>query len=392
MGFVDAKLVNSDFLDEPINHLNYIESIERYGKNAYVFEDNDTSKRIFRNLISSSVLLFEDSTIRSTLIEKLKSDDLYYFFKNHGKLGQCLNLILGNSYFSNGDFNTVCEYMNMTAIRALNKEFLDAFSTVIKEHLDAEDALEWIKKRFNVDLSSYSDLGAAILDTEGWKLMIKSGPFMSCACTTKWFTDKVVEARHTRIWRTANRDYYTDDGKHYTKEGTADGKDIATDALKLLETQGIVTEEYLTIVDSAYQRLEDALLWFAQNNAISSLKGYPELINVFINNERCINYLIQYPDVLKEAFNDETFARALLGNTTVKAKLTADSNANAKVTELVTNLTTLDGQLRTISKSWEMLNTNASTLYRSDDVRAKVTALLTKVTNMDTIVNEVKAL
>ena len=138
--------------------------------------------------------------------------------------------------------------------------------------------------------------------------------------------------------------------------------------------------------------MEDALLWFAQNNAISSLKGYPELINVFINNERCINYLIQYPDVLKEAFNDETFARALLGNTTVKAKLTANSNANAKVTELVTNLTTLDGQLRTISKFWEMLNTNASTLYRSDDVRAKVTPLLTKVTNMDTIVNEVKAL
>ena len=167
MGFVDAKLVNSDFLNEPINHLNYIESIERYGENAYVFEDNDTSKRILRNLISSSVLLFEDTTIRSTLIEKLKSDDLYYFFKNHGKLGQCLNLILGNSYFSNGDFNTVCEYMNMTAIRAMNKEFLDAFSTVIKEHLDADDALDWIKKRFNVDLSSYSDLGAAILDIPG---------------------------------------------------------------------------------------------------------------------------------------------------------------------------------------------------------------------------------
>ena len=90
-----------------------------------------------------------------------------------------MNLILGNSYFSNGDFNTVCEYMNMTAIRAMNKEFLDAFSTVIKEHLDADDALDWIKKRFNVDLSSYSDLGTAILDTEGWKLMIKSGPFMS---------------------------------------------------------------------------------------------------------------------------------------------------------------------------------------------------------------------
>ena len=182
------------------------------------------------------------------------------------------------------------------------------------------------------------------------------------------------------------------DGKHYTSEGTADGKDIAVDALKLLQTQGIVTEEYLTVVDSAYQRLEDSLLWFAQNNAISSLKGYPELIDVFVNNEACINYLISYPDILKEALNDETFARALLGNSSVKTKLTSDSNANAKITEFNANLTTVDTNLKSLVSSCTAFTGNSSSLYHSSDVMTKVNAMITKINALDEIINEVKSL
>ena len=392
MGFVETKMINSDFLNEPINHLNYMESIERFGDKSFLFKDNHSSKRILKDLISSSMILFENDSIRSTLIKNLKSDDYYYLLKDNNNLGQCLNLLLGVTCFSTGDFNDVCEYMNMTSIRSMNSNLLSAFSKLMKEHLESDDAITWIKERFSIDLSSYDTLEKAILNSDGWKSMIKSGSFMSCACTTEWFTDKVVEARHVRIWRTTNSDYYTDDGKHYTSEGTADGKDIAVDALKLLQTQGIVTEEYLTVVDSAYQRLEDSLLWFAQNNAISSLKGYPELIDVFVNNEACINYLISYPDILKEALNDETFARALLGNSSVKTKLTSDSNANAKITEFNANLTTVDTNLKSLVSSCTAFTGKSSSLYHSSDVMTKVNAMITKINAVDKIINEVKSL
>ena len=392
MGFVETKMINSDFLNEPINHLNYMESIERFGDKSFLFKDNQSSKRILKNLISSSMILFENDSIRSTLIKNLKSDDYYYLLKDNNNLGQCLNLLLGVTCFSTGNFNDVCEYMNMTSIRSMNSNLLSAFSKLMKEHLESDDAITWIKERFSIDLSSYDTLEKAILNSDGWKSMIKSGSFMSCACTTEWFTDKVVEARHVRIWRTTNSDYYTDDGTHYTSEGTADGKDIAVDALKLLQTQGIVTEEYLTVVDSAYQRLEDSLLWFAQNNAISSLKGYPELIDVFVNNEACINYLISYPDILKEALNDETFARALLGNSSVKTKLTSDSNANAKITEFNANLTTVDTNLKSLVSSCTAFTGKSSSLYHSSDVMTKVNAMITKINAVDKIINEVKSL
>ena len=92
MSFVDVKLLNSDFLNEPLNYLTYIDSIEKYGDNSYMFNQTEKTKSLIRDLISNSTLLFQDKNINECLIRNLKSDDLYYFFKNNKKLGQCLNM------------------------------------------------------------------------------------------------------------------------------------------------------------------------------------------------------------------------------------------------------------------------------------------------------------
>ena len=34
MGFEELKFLNSDFLNEPLNYLNYIDSLEKYGENS----------------------------------------------------------------------------------------------------------------------------------------------------------------------------------------------------------------------------------------------------------------------------------------------------------------------------------------------------------------------
>ena len=48
MGYDETKMINSDFLNEPLNYLMYIDSIEKYGDNYYMFAQDDVSKQKFR--------------------------------------------------------------------------------------------------------------------------------------------------------------------------------------------------------------------------------------------------------------------------------------------------------------------------------------------------------
>ena len=199
MGFVETKMINSDFLNEPLNHLNYIESIENHGGESYMFDTDDISKKRLHDFLAKTAILFTHKELHEILIAKLTGEDWYYFFKGNSYVGEGLNNILENTYFSKGNFDSICEYMNMTAIQALDDKMLNGFGRVMEEHLEAEDALDWIKKRFNVDLSSYNNMSEVILSTDGWKAILQNKPLMCCATTSQWFTEKVVEARQMRI-------------------------------------------------------------------------------------------------------------------------------------------------------------------------------------------------
>ena len=379
MGYAEVKTINSDFQNEPLNYLQYIDSIEKYGDASYVFKQADVPKKIFRELISKSTLLFTHDTIYKTLIKNLKSDDLYYFFKNHKKLGECLNMLLGVNAFSSGDFNSVCEYMNMTAIRDLNDEFLHGFSLVVEEILKSDNALPWIKDRFGVDLSSYSTLSEAILSAEGWEAMLKSGPCMACLSTTQWFNKEVVQAQYKRIWRTSNSDYYDDNGTHYTAEGTADGANISTDALKVMKDNHLVTEDRLTLMDSAYKRLKDALYWFAQNESVSALKNYRELLEIFVSDDQCCQYLADYPDVLTDCLEDLEFANQIFGSSLAFNKIASSHDATEALVNFIANIQVSYDCLNTIKSSLALIPQNSSRIYNSEPLKDKVNATLDDV-------------
>ena len=379
MGYAEVKTINSDFQNEPLNYLQYIDSIEKYGDASYVFKQADVPKKIFRELISKSTLLFTHDTIYKTLIKNLKSDDLYYFFKNHKKLGECLNMLLGVNAFSSGDFNSVCEYMNMTAIRDLNDEFLHGFSLVVEEILKSDNALPWIKDRFGVDLSSYNTLSEAILSAEGWEAMLKSGPCMACLSTTQWFNKEVVQAQYKRIWRTSNSDYYDDNGTHYTAEGTADGANISTDALKVMKDNHLVTEDRLTLMDSAYKRLKDALYWFAQNESVSALKNYRELLEIFVSDDQCCQYLADYPDVLTDCLEDLEFANQIFGSSLAFNKIASSHDATEALVNFIANIQVSYDCLNTIKSSLALIPQNSSRIYNSEPLKDKVNATLDDV-------------
>ena len=52
MSFIDDKLLNSNFLNEPLNHLAYIQSLENKGENSFLFDDH--SKDQLKDLLLNS--------------------------------------------------------------------------------------------------------------------------------------------------------------------------------------------------------------------------------------------------------------------------------------------------------------------------------------------------
>lgn len=391
MGFVETKMINSDFLNEPLNHLNYIESIENHGEKSYMFDTDDISKKRLHDFLAKTAILFTHKELHETLVTKLTGEDWYYFFKGNSYVGEGLNNILENTYFSKGNFDSICEYMNMTAIQALDDKMLNGFGRVMEEHLEAEDALDWIKKRFNVNLSSYKNMSEVILSTDGWKAILQNNALMCCATTSQWFTEKVVEARRMRIWRLSTQDYYDDNGTHYTKAGTTDNKNITTDALELMKTNNLVTEEYLTLTDTAYARLKDALLWFAQNESITALKKCKDILSVFCDDESCCKFLANNPTLLTECLNDRAFASAIFNSTLARDTIKANTNANNALNAFVTAIQTANTTLSKIGSGLDQIPIAVSTANKTDGLKDSIKPLMEEVTSVNVAVQEYRS-
>lgn len=391
MGFVETKMINSDFLNEPLNHLNYIESIENHGEESYMFDTDDISKKRLHDFLAKTAILFTHKELHEILIAKLTGEDWYYFFKGNSYVGEGLNNILEITYFSKGNFDSICEYMNMTAIQALDDKMLNGFGRVMEEHLEAEDALDWIKKRFNVDLSSYNNMSEVILSTDGWKAILQNNALMCCATTSQWFTEKVVEARQMRIWRLSTQDYYDDNGTHYTKDGTTDSKNITPDALELMKTNNLVTEEYLTLTDTAYVRLKDALLWFAQNESITALKKCKDILSVFCDDESCCNFLANNPTLLTECLNDRAFASAIFNSTLARDTIKANTDANNALNAFVTAIQRANTTLSKIGSGLDQIPIAVSTANETDGLKDSIKPLMEEVTSVNVAVQEYRS-
>ena len=391
MGFVETKMINSDFLNEPLNHLNYIESIENHGEESYMFDTDDISKKRLHDFLAKTAILFTHKELHEILIAKLTGEDWYYFFKGNSYVGEGLNNILENTYFSKGNFDSICEYMNMTAIQALDDKMLNGFGRVMEEHLEAEDALDWIKKRFNVDLSSYNNMSEVILSTDGWKAILQNKALMCCATTSQWFTEKVVEARQMRIWRLSTQDYYDDNGTHYTKDGTTDSKNITPDALELMKTNNLVIEEYLTLTDTAYVRLKDALLWFAQNESITALKKCKDILSVFCDDESCCRFLANNPTLLTECLNDRAFASAIFNSTLARDTIKANTDANNALNAFVTAIQTANTTLSKIGSGLDQIPIAVSTSNETDGLKDSIKPLMEEVTSVNVAVQEYRS-
>lgn len=384
MSFVDVKLLNSDFKDEPLNYLSYIDSIEKYGDESYVFDVR--SKRILRDLLSNSTLLFSHKQIFPTLLKNLKSDDLYYFFKKNQNVGDCLNALIGENLFSTGSFDNICEYMNMTAIHSLNNEFLHAFGMCVTDRLNSDGALDWIQLRFGLDLSEYGTLSDAILNEEAWRTMLQNSTMMSCVTSSDWFINQVVDRARIRIWRTSDGNYYDDDGVQYSgSTGEKTGTTIAVDTLNVMKQTGLVTEDYMVLRDSAYQRIKEALYWLAQNEFISSIMGNKELIAAFLEDDTCCQYLVDHPDtMLNNALKDAEFAKQIFHSDLLFSKIGESDAATRVLAQFITDIQVSYDALEIIKDSIALIPENSDKIYDANPILEQVNDTLDKVNDVMT--------
>ena len=380
MGFIEAKMINSDFLNEPINYLSYIDSIETYGSDSYVFDPN--SKRILHDVISNSQLLFNHAKTCDVLVNTLTTDDIKVFMKNNKHVGTCLNHLFHTTLFSAGDFNSICEYMNMSTIHVLPDKWLKAFGECVTDVITASDGLTWIKSRYQVDLTEYKSLDAAILNTDAWKIMIKSKTLMSTVCTSTWFTNKVIESEKIQIWVTTDGlTYYDNNGVQYNKTtNQPTGTTIETSTLELMKTSGLVTEDVLINNDSAYKRVQEALRYLAQNESITIISSSVELIKIFLADEDSCQFLADNPEsALKNVLKNTEFAKQLFSSDLAFEKIGASDAATKVLVQFISDIQTSYDTLSELKESLNSIPTNSEKIYNVDALMNQVQSALDDV-------------
>ena len=310
MSFIDDKLLNSNFLNEPLNHLAYIQSLENKGENSFLFDDH--SKDQLNDLLLNSPSVWAHREFYDLFMKKLTDDQIKMLIKEHKNIGDIMNSLFGGTTYSTGGFNDVCEYMNETGIQKMPVRFLKSFKSIITEIIESPDALSWINDRYGVDLSSYETLESAIKNTEGWKLMIANSSLMSVICITDWFTKKVIESDFKQIWVTTDGlTYYDNNAVQYNKTtNQPTGTTIETSTLEVMKTTNLVTEDQIEVRDSAYKRLREALTLFLQNESLPIISDHDDLVDILITSDDDCQYLADNATTtLKAALENYRFAK-----------------------------------------------------------------------------------
>ena len=79
MSFIDDRLLNSNFLNEPLNHLAYIQSLENKGENSFLFDDH--SKDQLKDLLLNSQSVWAHREFYDLFMRKLTDDQIKMLIK-----------------------------------------------------------------------------------------------------------------------------------------------------------------------------------------------------------------------------------------------------------------------------------------------------------------------
>ena len=411
MSFIDDKLLNSNFLNEPLNHLMYIQSLENNGENSYLFDTHAEDQ--LKDLLLNSKSVWAHSEFYDMFMEKLTDDQIKMLFKEHKNIGDILNSLFGNGVYSTGSFDDVCEYMTETGIHKMPVRFLKIFKSIITEIVESDNALNWINERYGIDLSSYKTLDVAVKNTEAWKLMLANTSLMSVLCITDYFTEKVIESDFKQIWVTTDGlTYYTNDGVQYNKStNEPTGSTVASETLELMKTSKLVSEDKLEVRDSAYKRLREAITWFLQNESLPLISDHDDLVDILITSEDCCQYLADNATTtLKAALENYRFAKKIFTSDLLFEKIGSNQEALKVIVDFIADIQKSYDTLAKIKPNLLAVSENTGDIYDAtalmkqikpivDDINAVMTDITdcqdyTKITkeNIDGLMKNTSAI
>lgn len=388
MSFIDDKLLNSNFLNEPLNHLAYIQSLENKGENSFLFDDH--SKDQLKDLLLNSPSVWAHKEFYDLFMKKLTDDQIKMLIKEHKNIGDIMNSLFGGTTYSTGGFNDVCEYMNETGIQKMPVRFLKSFKSIITEIIESPNVLTWINDRYGVDLSSYETLESAIKNTEGWKLMIANSSLMSVICITDWFTKKVIESDFKQIWVTTDGlTYYDNNGVQYNKTtNQPTGTTIETSTLEVMKTTNLVTEDRIEVRDSAYKRLREALTWFLQNESLPIISDHDDLVDILITSDDACQYLADNATTtLKAALENYRFAKKIFTSNLMFEKIGSNQEALQVIVDFVADIQKSYDTLAEIKPNLLAVSENTGDIYNATALMNQIKPIVNEINTLMTDIN-----
>jgi hypothetical protein len=327
-------------------------------------------------------MFWANEGIRDAVYERLTEDDALYVMKNHKHLGKALNGFAGKTVFSTGNFDNICEYMNMDAIHTMPDKILKGFGNYVGEKMTGDDSLTWIRDRFNVDLTDFKDLNEAIESDDAWKLMVMSSPMMSSVCCSDWFVNTVIEKAGMTIYRDSSGNYYDEEGNHYlASTGEKDGNTISTEMLESMLSAGLLVKGVLQRNEKIQEKFDDAMEYLCQKNALTIIEENDNLITVALESDTCCEYLRDNPDDLQYLLETNKFTEQLFKSEHALTTLSGNQDALKVIVNFIGDIQESYDTLSELTTELEKIHSYGDKIYNYEPLKYSVQNTLTTLKN-----------
>jgi hypothetical protein len=372
MGFEELKFLNTNWKEEPLNYLNYIESMEKTGEDSYILQEEN--KDMLRDLMMNSKLVWSHKSVRDLLFNRMTDDDAEYLLRNHSRIGGILNAYLGEDMFSTGGFNSICEYANMQAIQAFPDKFLTAFGKLVAEKIESDDALTWIRDRFNMDLTGFENLQEALENEDSWKVILTNDTFLSVVYTSPWFISEIIDTSAMIVYRSEDGNYYDEQGNQYNGEtDELTGKTISTSTLQVMIDADLLTQERVVQNAVVHEKLNAAVTYLCNNNALPMFEDFPALIPIIVENEDTSAFLRDNPESLRNFLRNNGFAKQIFSTPECFNKIAESKDACQVIVDFIVAIQkSYDTMSRLTDAFEEIVSGNEDVIYDYEPLKVQM--------------------
>ena len=161
MSWAEIMKITSD-MNEPLNHIQYINNISMFGEDSYVLSAKNSS--IWDSFCVKSLYLYSHTQLHDLVYNRLDDGNIDDLFEHSSVLGTQLNYFFDTDIFPNGSADDICSVLNDDIYDALGDKFKSGYLRYINKKLSSSECGKWVNDTFNLHLpvlNSYTQIGRA---------------------------------------------------------------------------------------------------------------------------------------------------------------------------------------------------------------------------------------